>query len=58
MPSQALLGNHTSNVILECINQVLGNLVRITQTYVDDGDQWSGILAAAEFANSLNNKCV
>ena len=42
-----------SNVILERIHQVLGNLVRtcnITQTYVDEYEPWSGILAAASFA--------
>ena len=46
-------GNPTSNMILEQINQVLGNLVRTcnsTHTYVDKDDPWSGILAAAVFA--------
>ena len=42
-----------SNIVLEKIQQVLGNLVRtcnITQSYVDKDDPWSGILAAPEFA--------
>ena len=41
------LGNPTCNEILERIHQVPVNLVRtcnITQTYVDEGDPWSGIL--------------
>ena len=45
-------GNTLSNVILEHINQVLGNLVRtcnITQTYVDKDDPWSVTLATASF---------
>ena len=40
------------NTVLERIHQVLGNLVRnfnIDQTYVDEDDPWSGILAAAAF---------
>ena len=44
------LGNPTSNVILERINQVLENLVwtfNITQTYIDWDGPWSVILAAA-----------
>ena len=43
----------TSNVILERIIQVLGNLVRnfnITQTYVDKGDPWSVILDVSAFS--------
>ena len=42
-----------SNALLERINQVPGNLVRtynINQTYVDEDDPWSGILAAITFA--------
>ena len=42
-----------SNVILERIHQVLGNLVQtcnITQTYVDGYDPWLNILAAKAFA--------
>ena len=42
-----------SNAILELIHQVLGNLVRnfnIQQTYVDENDPWTGILATAAFA--------
>ena len=42
-----------SNEILEQIHQVLGNLVRtfnIQQTYVDENDPWTGILAAAAFS--------
>ena len=53
------LENPTSDVILERIHQVLGNLVRtcnITKTYVDKYDLWSGILAASEFENLLNKK--
>ena len=41
-----------SNVVLERIHQVLGNLVQtfnISQTYVDKDDLWPGILASAEF---------
>ena len=41
-----------SNVILERIHQVLGNLVRtfnLQQTYVYKNDPWEGILAAAAF---------
>ena len=37
---------------MEKIHQVLGNLVRtsnISQTYVDEDEPWSGILAAAVF---------
>ena len=51
-----------SNVVLERIHQVLGNLVRnfnISQTYIDKNDPWAGILAAAEFAicsTTNNNK--
>ena len=45
-----------SNVVLERIHQVLGNLVRTfnisTQTYVDKNDPWTVILAAEEFAIS------
>ena len=39
-----------SNAALEMIHQVLGNLVQtfnINQTYVDEDDPRSGILAAA-----------
>ena len=46
-------GNTMSNVILEQIHQVLGNLVRtrnITQNYVDENDPSLGILATAAFA--------
>ena len=46
-------GNPIPNTILEQIHQVLGNLVRtfnIQQTYVDENDLWTGILAAAAFA--------
>ena len=55
------LGNPTSNAILERINQVLGNLVRnfnTQQTYVDENDPWTGILAAAAFAirSTINRK--
>ena len=42
-----------SNAILERIHQVLGNLVRnfnVQQTYVDENDPWTGILAAAAFS--------
>ena len=46
-----------SNAVLERIHQVLGNLVRTfnisTQTYVDEYDPWTGILAAAEFSICL-----
>ena len=48
-------GNPMSNAILERIHQVLGNLVRnfnIQQTYVDENDPWTGVLAAADFAIS------
>ena len=54
--------NTTSNVILERIHQVLGNLARtynIKDTYVDKDDPWSGNLSPAAFgilstANRLN----
>ena len=42
-----------SNVILERIYQVLGNLVRtsnIQQTHVDENEPWMSIFAAAVFA--------
>ena len=43
-----------SYAVLERIHQVLGNLIRTfnisTQTYVDEYDLWTGILAAAEFS--------
>ena len=42
-----------SNEILEWIHKVLGNLVQnfnINQTYADNNDPWSGILAAASFS--------
>ena len=45
-------GNTIYNAILEQIHQVLGNLVRnfnIKQTYVDENDLWTGILAASAF---------
>ena len=42
------------NAVLERIHQVLGNLVRTfkisTQTYVDEDEPWTGILAASAFA--------
>ena len=41
-----------SNVILEWIYQVIGNLLRtfnVKQTYVDRNDPWMGILAAVAF---------
>ena len=42
-----------SNAVLECIHQVIGNLVHIfnisIQTYVGENDPWMGILAAAAF---------
>ena len=40
------------------INQVLGNLGRnfnISQTYVEENDQWIGILAASELAICSTN---
>ena len=47
------LGDPIFNVLLERIHQVLGNLIRTfnisTQTYVDEDDPWTGILAAAVF---------
>ena len=45
-------GNPKADVIVEIINQLLGNLVRtynLQETYVDDDDPWIGILAAAAF---------
>ena len=50
-----------SNAVLERINKVLGNLVRTfnisTQTYIDENDLWTGILAAAVFAiPSITNR--
>ena len=42
------------NAVLEWIHQVLGNLLQTfnisTQTYVDENDPRTGILAAAAFA--------
>ena len=41
-----------SNAILKRVHQVIGNLVwtfNIQQTYFDEDDPWTGILAAAEF---------
>ena len=54
-------GNPMSNEALERIRQVLGNLVRTfnisTQTYVDEDDPWTGILAAAAFTiHSTTNR--
>ena len=49
----SILVNPTPNAILEWIHQVLVNLVQtfsITETYVDEDDSWSGILAASAFA--------
>ena len=52
-----------SNVILECIHQVLENLVQkfnIQQTYVDKYDPWTGILDAAAFvicSTTSRQKC-
>ena len=49
----SILGNPTSNAILERIRQVLGNLVQIfniTETYVGKDDPWLVILDAASFA--------
>ena len=54
------LVNPMSNAALECIHQVLGNLVHnfnIFHTYVDKNDPWTGILVAAKFAiRSITNK--
>ena len=47
------LGNPTSNVILEFIQQVLGNRVRtcnITKIYADEDEPWSGIFSAEALA--------
>ena len=47
------LVNTTSNAILDRVNQNLGNLVRtcnIKQTYIEEDDPWTGILATAAFA--------
>ena len=47
------LVNPASDVILERIHNVLGNLLQpftITQTYVDEDDLWLGILAVAELS--------
>ena len=50
-----------SNAVLEQVCQVLRNLVHTfnisTQTYVDENDPWTGILAAAAFAiHSTTNR--
>ena len=45
--------NPQANAIIEIIHQVLGNLAHtynIQETYIDDADQWMGILAAVAFA--------
>ena len=46
-------GNRMSNIVLERIHQVLGNLIRYfnisTQTYVEENDPWTVILADSEF---------
>ena len=50
------LGNPTSNVILEQIHQVLGNLVRtynIKETYAEEDNSWSGILDTLAFVIHL-----
>ena len=42
-----------ANAIIERIHQLLGDLIRsfnLHDTYVDDTDQWMGILAVAAFA--------
>ena len=43
-----------SNAVLESNNQVIGNIIWTfkisTQTYIDENDPWTGILAAAEFS--------
>ena len=53
--------NTMSNAVLESIRQVLVNLIQTfnmsTQTYVDQNDPWTGILAAAAFSIiSTNNR--
>ena len=58
------LSNPMSNEALERIHQVLENLVRTfnisTQTYIDEDDPWTGILAAAAFTirSTTNRKKV
>ena len=50
------LENPTSDVILERIHQVLGNLVRtcnIKETYAEENNSWSGILDTSAFVIHL-----
>ena len=47
------LVNPISNAVMEQIHQILGNLgsnFNITQSYADEDDPWSGILAVAAFS--------
>ena len=55
------LVNTMTNVVLERIHHVLGNIVRTfrisTQNYVDKDDPWTEVLAAVEFAiHSATNR--
>ena len=54
------LVNPIYDATLKHIHQIIGNLVltcNITQTYDDEDDPWSGILAAAAFVIlSKNNR--
>ena len=46
-------GNSQANAIIERIHQVIRNLLltyNLQETYVDDADPWTGILAAVDFA--------
>ena len=52
-------GNQQENAIVERIHKVLGNRVRtynLQETYVDDADQWIGILSATPLRYALHTK--
>ena len=45
--------NPQANVILECIHQVIGNMIKtfeLEDRYLDSSDPWAGMLSATAFA--------
>ena len=54
-------GNLQANTIIYRINQVLVNLVHtynLQEAYVDDADQWMGILFASYFEVRFMHNCI
>ena len=42
----------TANAIVECVHQVIGNMIRtyeLEDNYLDENDPWGGILSATAF---------